>query len=97
MQIPRKLRVGKLTYNVQLVRRTPPPTPGRISLDKKQILVATHGLKDRPRPRKRIETTFWHEVTHAVLYDMGHRLNNDENFVNAFSERLAQAVRTAKL
>jgi hypothetical protein len=41
--------------------------------------------------------TLWHEITHAILYDMGkHKLNRDEEFVSGFANRLEQAIRTAK-
>jgi len=40
--------------------------------------------------------TFWHELTHAILYDMGCKLNADEKFVSAFADRLDQAIKTAK-
>lgn len=40
--------------------------------------------------------TFWHELTHAILYDMNCMLTHDEKFVTAFSNRLDQAIKTAK-
>jgi hypothetical protein len=40
--------------------------------------------------------TFWHELTHAILYDMNCKLTHDEQFVTAFSNRLDQAIKTAK-
>jgi hypothetical protein len=40
--------------------------------------------------------TFWHELTHAILYDMGSTLTHNEKFVSAFSDRLHQAITTAK-
>jgi hypothetical protein len=41
--------------------------------------------------------TFWHELTHAILHDMGeNRLNNNEKFVSAFADRLHQAIKTAR-
>ena len=49
------------------------------------------------RPKKQVAVTFWHETTHAILYDMNHPLWNDEKFVTAFSKRLAQVVDTAVL
>jgi hypothetical protein len=47
-------------------------------------------------PVERAET-FWHELTHCILHDMGHKLWRDEQFVTEFSKRLNQAVHTAKL
>ena len=40
--------------------------------------------------------TFWHELTHAILYDMGDKLTHDEKFVTEFSNRLDQAIKTAR-
>ena len=40
--------------------------------------------------------TFWHELTHAILYDMGCKLTHDEKFVTAFADRLDQAIKTAR-
>lgn len=39
---------------------------------------------------------FTHELTHAILSAMGHKLNNDEAFVDQFSGLLQQALETAK-
>lgn len=40
--------------------------------------------------------TFWHELTHAILYDMGDKLTHNEKFVTAFANRLDQAIKTAR-
>lgn len=40
--------------------------------------------------------TFWHELTHAILYDMGDELTHNEKFVTEFSNRLDQAIKTAR-
>jgi hypothetical protein len=40
--------------------------------------------------------TFWHELTHAILHDMGCKLTHDEKFVTAFADRLDQAIKTAR-
>ena len=42
-------------------------------------------------------STFWHELTHAILDNMNRtELNNDENFVEEFSTRLAKAIQSAR-
>lgn len=42
----------------------------------------------------------WHEITHAVLYQMEHKraaaLNKDEAFVTEFAEILSRAVDSAR-
>ena len=43
----------------------------------------------------RMRTTFWHELTHAILDRMSRTdLNNDESFVNTFSAFLSGAIDT---
>jgi hypothetical protein len=39
---------------------------------------------------------FAHELTHAILSAMGHKLNSDEAFVDQFSGLLQQALDSAK-
>ena len=52
-----------------------------------------HGYKFSNAERSE---TFWHEITHAILHDMKNKLSYDEKFVTAFSQRLDQAIRTAR-
>jgi len=41
--------------------------------------------------------TFWHELTHAILNDMGEdTLNKNEKFVTGFANRLTKAIRSAR-
>lgn len=40
--------------------------------------------------------TFWHELTHAILNDMGSVLEGNEKFVSAFADRLTTAITSAK-
>lgn len=47
--------------------------------------------------RSKMQETFWHELTHAILYEMDHPLYNNEKFVTRFSKLLNQAINTAKL
>jgi hypothetical protein len=43
-----------------------------------------------------INESFWHELVHAILYDMDeHKLNRNEAFVTAFAKRLSEAVDSA--
>jgi predicted SprT family Zn-dependent metalloprotease len=41
--------------------------------------------------------TLWHEITHAILHEMGrHKLNKDEKFVTEFAKTLSDAILSAK-
>lgn len=42
--------------------------------------------------------TFWHEVTHQVLENMGYdELSNDEKFVTAFAGMLNEAIQSSEM
>lgn len=99
--IPHRLRVGRKKYNVRIVRR---PTyrqhwkdVGMIDYVNKLIEVATHDKAGRDLTAACAYETFWHELTHAILYDMGrYNLNRDEAFVEGFTKRLSTAILTAE-
>jgi hypothetical protein len=97
--IPKKFTLGSRTYTVQMVRHTAPKgTMGKVYYDLGRIEIATNsGRNDRSFKQEEIDDTFWHEVTHAILRDMGHKLWNNERFVTDFANRLTQVVNTSKL
>jgi hypothetical protein len=49
----------------------------------------------RQAPRRMVHT-FWHEVMHAILHDMGSPKWRDEKFVDAIGRRLAGVVASAR-
>jgi hypothetical protein len=58
---------------------------------------ANHTISIAKQAKTRQHNTLWHEITHAILYDMGEdKLNRNEKFVSQFADRLEQAIRTAK-
>lgn len=44
----------------------------------------------------KMEQTFFHELTHAVLHLMGHRLAHNEAFVDQFASLMHQALTGAR-
>lgn len=99
MKIPKQVTVGAKTYVVRepknIKRRG---MMGELNLTRCVLDVATHSnvTDTRFKAEDRYDT-FWHELTHAILHDMGSALNKDEKFVTAFASRLNQAILTAKL
>ena len=63
---------------------------GRVNFNLGRIQVSTK------YPAAEIRNTFWHEMTHAILDDMGHDLTHNERFVTAFANRLSDAIDSAK-
>jgi predicted SprT family Zn-dependent metalloprotease len=98
MKIPKQITVGKHTYTINRPQTVQDPASyGRTYFDEKRIDIAVfdnHGNAFEPAE---VDDTFWHELTHVILYDMGHDLWDNERFVTAFANRLCDAVNSAKL
>ena len=97
-QIPTSLRIGKKLYKVEFpdhMRNV--LVVGNIAFGRQTIKVAARtGRPLRKRSERARLTTFWHEVVHGILHDMGSRKNNDEIFVHGFAKRLVQVTLSAK-
>lgn len=98
MKIPTSIKVGRKKYSVTQVKHMPKKgIMGSTSYGNKAIMVATHSNVRGVRfKREEVYDTFWHELTHAILQDMGSKLEGDEEFVTAFSERLTKAIISAR-
>ena len=99
MQIPKTFSLSNRQYKVQIV----PTMPGRGHMGEVDYvmrtvtLATTSNMTGRSFKTEEIDDTFWHEVTHAILRDMGHKLWSNERFVTRFARRLTEVVNTAKL
>lgn len=94
MKLPSKLRIGSTVYGV-LPYVSERDVVGKTYTELGVMYVATK-QRGRPRAADAISETFWHEVTHAILHDMGDPRWRDEKFVTAFSQRLADAIKSAR-
>lgn len=96
MLIPKSVTVGKKKYAIK--RREKSADFGSICYNMGIIYIAKAFKEDYLRPITSAEMSeaFWHEITHAILKDMGDTKNNNEQFVTEFSSRLNVAVLTAK-
>jgi hypothetical protein len=83
MQIPKSIKIGRKSYSVSNVNMRG-QVRGKVYPDVELIEL-----------RGNDPYVFWHEVTHAILHDMGANWK-DEKFVIAFSKRLNQAIQTAR-
>lgn len=81
--IPKSVTVGKTKYTV--LRETPKKFLGYVDYYLGWMYITPQRL-----PNAELSETFWHEVTHAILYDMQRDDLNNESFVKAFSKRLNQ-------
>lgn len=94
--IPYSFKLGGQQWSVHRGYSVVGGKLGKVFYDLQAIQIATH-RKRKPRADEAQAETFWHEVTHAILHDMGCSLTNDEMFVTEFSKRLNQVIHTARL
>ncbi len=98
MKIPRQISVGRKTYVITRPHTIQDPASyGRTYYDENRIEIARFDNQGNTFEQEEIDDTFWHELTHCILYDMGNSLCDNERFVTAFANRLSQAVNSAKL
>jgi hypothetical protein len=98
MTMPISMTIGDYQYGIHVVKYMPRKgAMGVTYYGNKCISVATHSNKSRtPFAATDVNETFWHELTHAVLFEMGSSLYKDEAFVTKFAKHLSQAIDTAE-
>ena len=97
--IPRLIRVGNKRYSVEVIEALlDKQKVGRIQYGEQRIQIGIrNGNTNRKLPAAEIRDSFWHELVHAILYDMErHNLNRDEAFVIGFASRLSKAIDSAR-
>ena len=99
MKLPKKIRVGNKWYSVEIVEAmVEKGLMGKVYYPEQKIKI---GLSSTQTGKKFATTdvndTFWHELVHAILDDMGYdTLNLSERFVTGFARRLNKAIETAR-
>ena len=92
--IPKKLKVGGVDYSVKQVEHC--GTNDDFGLWRSQGIIEIanqSGGYDVSESKKK--QTFFHELTHAILFAMRKDdLNDDESFVNTFSSFLSESIST---
>lgn len=99
LELPRSIRVGKKRYSIDIVETMlQRGDMARVHYDRRKIEIGQRSNKTgRKFTEDQMGDSFWHELTHAILHDMGrHRLNEDEAFVTEFANRLYNAVKSAR-
>ena len=99
MQTPKTFQLSNKTFTVRVVDTMPcRGHMGEVDHDKRVVTIATtSNLTGRSFKTEEVSDTFWHEVTHAILQDMNHRLWNNEKFVTRFANRLNEVINTAEI
>ena len=97
--IPRKMRIGNKQYSVEIVEAMLEKRHrGRINYTAQTIRLGQRSnVTTRVYTPEQVQETFWHEVIHGILHDMGRdTLNRDERFVNEFAYRLNKTINSAR-
>ena len=96
--IPIRIRVGTKMYSVDVVESMRRKRDmGRTYYSAQRIEVGTSSnVTGRAYTADEIDDTFWHELVHAILYEMQHNLYDNERFVTEFAGHLAKAIKSAK-
>lgn len=53
-------------------------------------------ITNRSYRTEEMDDSFWHELTHAILHEMGSGLYRDEKFVTKFANLLTKAINSAR-
>ena len=99
LDLPRSIRVGKKRYSIDVVETMMQRGDmARVHYDENRIEIGTRSNKTgRKFGKKEMNDSFWHELIHAILYDMNaHALNKNERFVTEFAKRLSKAIDSAR-
>jgi len=99
MKIPKQVTIGKTKIKIdqpESLRVNKQACRGCFDRADNSIDVAKKDVRGNKYDKDERSETFWHELTHAILYDMGNKLTHDEKFVTAFADRLDQAIKTAR-
>lgn len=96
--LPIRLRIGKRTYAINVVNAMKRKgLQGHVSYGTSLIELGLHSNRTGRRyTNDELLHTFWHEIVHAILYEMDHRLYSNERFVDEFSLLLTRAIKSAK-
>jgi Zn-dependent peptidase ImmA (M78 family) len=86
----KSFELGPYTWKVRLMKRLREKALGWCVFDsnKKEIQIK-ESLSEEAK-----QHTFYHELTHGILYVMEHPLAEDEEFVTKFSDLLYQYEKT---
>lgn len=98
MKIPKTIKLGRYTYRIHqpdMIAKTAVRGCIEYGIQTVHIAKKCNVTMRKFTPKERAET-FWHELTHAILFDMGSGLAYDEKFVTAFSKRLNDAIHSAE-
>jgi hypothetical protein len=97
--IPRKIRIGNKMYTIDIVETMMQQADmSRIFYDENRIAIGKKSnVTGKAFKKDALSNSFYHELVHGILYDMGeHHLNANERFVTEFANLLQKAIQSAR-
>lgn len=96
--IPHRIRIGTKMYSIDIVESMYRKREmGRVTYGTQNIQIGTtSNVTGKRYSDIQMSETFWHELVHAILYEMDSQLHNDEKFVDTFAMHLSRAIQSAK-
>jgi hypothetical protein len=94
--IPSSFRLRRRKWKVVTKERGDRANHAGLCAPASKQIVLYDKTHNRERTQQERQRTFWHEVTHAVLLTMHHKLGQDEVFVTHFGLLLEELIRTAR-
>lgn len=95
--IPKEVSFGGQKFVVEKKERMPRFCLGRIHHNAELIEIATQDARKVKRTDEEMFDTYWHEVVHGILFEMGNDLWDNEEFVQEFAELLVESMKRVKL
>lgn len=89
MKIPEKIKIGGTEYSVEKVPGIPDRLMGDCNYAATTIRLA-ETIDSITTSSESMRSTFFHELTHAILAEMGSELNSNEEFVQTMSTFINQ-------
>jgi len=94
--MPNNFTLGGLNFHTEIVDNIDNTGLGR-TINCTGLMKIAQKFYGQAIPQDSQERTFYHELTHAILDELGYReLSNDEKFVDSFSSLLYQFEVTKK-
>lgn len=88
MKIPEKVKIGGLTYNVEITEKL----DLGIANCSAEILYNDLIIRVTPQAKEKMEADFWHEIVHGILSQLGYK-QHDEKRVEEMAQSLYALVK----
>jgi len=95
--LPNEMQIGKKKYSVVQPEKVGNGwDKGVVDVKAKRIELGKRSFNGAKFSAEERYETLFHEMTHAILYEMNHPLWRNEKFVNRFDKHLTDAICTAR-